>query len=239
MSGDVVQLIVNAGPVGKFVLVALFVFSIVSWALIVEKFWRFRKMRGQTVEFMTIFHQSRRPSGVLGAAKGFPDSPLARMYAAAHPELSRPEILDRAMQGDGFPADRLEAVHRALRRTAAIEVARMERYLPFLATTASASPFIGLFGTVWGVMTAFHGIGREGSAGLAVVAPGISEALIATAAGLAAAIPAVIAYNYFVNRVRSWSIEMDGFSLDFLNLLSRPGSTTPTVTNGVAVGNGV
>ena len=238
MSGDVVQLITNAGPVGKFVLAALFAFSIVSWALIVEKFWRFRKMRSQTVEFMTIFHQSRRPSAVLGAAKGFPDSPLARMYVAAHPEFSGPEILERVMSGDGFATERLEAVHRALRRTAAIEVARMERYLPFLATTASASPFIGLFGTVWGVMTAFHGIGREGSAGLAVVAPGISEALIATAAGLAAAIPAVIAYNYFVNRVRGWSIEMDGFTLDFLNVLSRPVPTT-AVANGVAVGHGV
>jgi len=101
-------------------------------------------------------------------------------------------------------------------------VAHLERYLPFLATTASATPFIGLFGTVWGIIAAFHGIGQQGSASLAVVAPGISEALIATAAGLGAAIPAVIGYNYFVNRVKRWATEMDGFTLDLLNLLSRP-----------------
>ena len=109
-----------------------------------------------------------------------------------------------------------------MRRAAGLEVAQLERYLPFLATTASSTPFIGLFGTVWGIMSAFHGIGTQGSASLAVVAPGISEALIATAAGLAAAIPAVIGYNYFINRVRHWATEMDGFMLDLLNVLSRP-----------------
>src|SRR3989441_240348 len=123
---------------------------------------------------------------------------------------------------ESLPPERLEAVNRALRRAAALEVALLERYLPFLATTASAAPFIGLFGTVWGIMAAFHGIGQQGSASLAVVAPGISEALIATAAGLGAAIPAVIGYNYFVNRVKHWATEMDGFTLDLLNLLSRP-----------------
>jgi biopolymer transport protein TolQ len=109
-----------------------------------------------------------------------------------------------------------------MRRAAGIELAQLERYLPFLATTASATPFIGLFGTVWGIMSSFHGISSQGSASLAVVAPGISEALIATAAGLAAAIPAVIGYNFFVNRVRHWASEMDGFMLDLLNVLSRP-----------------
>src|SRR5437588_119544 len=102
------------------------------------------------------------------------------------------------------------------------EVARMERYLPFLATVASSAPFIGLFGTVWGIMTAFQGIGQQGSANLAVVAPGISEALIATAAGLGAAIPAVMGYNFFVNRVRHWATEMEGFTMDLLNLVARP-----------------
>src|SRR4029453_14967893 len=123
---------------------------------------------------------------------------------------------------DGLPPDRLDAVNRAMRRSASVEIARMERYLPFLATTASPPPFIAPFGTVWGVMSAFHGIGQQGSASLAVVAPGISEALIATAAGLGAAIPAVMGYNYFVNRVRHWATEMDGFVFDLLNLLSRP-----------------
>ena len=109
-----------------------------------------------------------------------------------------------------------------MRRSAGLEIAQLERYLPFLATTASATPFIGLFGTVWGIMSSFHGISTQGSASLAVVAPGISEALIATAAGLAAAIPAVIGYNFFLNRVRHWATEMDGFILDLLNVLSRP-----------------
>src|SRR5262249_59872514 len=107
-------------------------------------------------------------------------------------------------------------------RAAGGEVEGMDRFLPFPATTASSAPFIGLFGTVWGIMTSFQSIGAQGSANLAVVAPGISEALIATAAGLAAAIPAVMGYNYFVNRVRHWATEMDGFILDLLNILSRP-----------------
>ncbi|MBI4607564.1 MAG: MotA/TolQ/ExbB proton channel family protein [Candidatus Rokubacteria bacterium] len=123
---------------------------------------------------------------------------------------------------EGLGSERLEAVDRAMRRAASVEIARMERYLPFLATTASATPFIGLFGTVWGVMESFRGIGSQGSASLAVVAPGISEALIATAAGLGAAIPAVIAYNFFVNRVKRWASEMEGFNLDLLNLFVRP-----------------
>src|SRR5205085_6883505 len=123
---------------------------------------------------------------------------------------------------DGLGGERLDAVDRAMRRASAMEIARLERYLPFLATTASATPFIGLFGTVWGIMASFHGISQQGSANLAVVAPGISEALIATATGLAAAIPAVIGYNFFLNRVRHWATEMDGFMLDLLNVLSRP-----------------
>src|SRR5262249_5988175 len=101
------------------------------------------------------------------------------------------------------------------------EVARMERFLPFVATTASSAPFIGLFGTVWGIMTSFQGIGAQGSANLAVVAPGISEALIATAAGLGAAIPAVMGYNFFVNRVKHWAVEMEGFALELLNVVGR------------------
>ena len=138
------------------------------------------------------------------------------------------EMVDHILddQEDGLNADRLDAVERAMRRAAAVEIPRMERYLPFLATTASTAPFIGLFGTVWGVMDSFRGIGAQGSASLAVVAPGISEALIATAAGLGAAIPAVIAYNFFVNRVKHWVSEMEGFSLDLLNLPIRPAPKT-------------
>jgi biopolymer transport protein TolQ len=216
----------SAGPVAKAVLVILLVFSIVSWALIVEKWWQFRRLRRQTLAFHRVFREGRRPSFVQATAKKFRESPLAQLYGACYQELSGVgEVVDHLLDDaeEGLPPERLEMVDRTLRRTSALEIARLERYLPFLATTASATPFIGLFGTVWGVMSAFQGIGQQGSANLAVVAPGISEALIATAAGLGAAIPAVIGYNYFVNRVKHWATEMEGFSLELLNLFCRPG----------------
>jgi biopolymer transport protein TolQ len=226
----ILSLVLNAGPVGKLVLGLLVLFSIVSWALIVDKVWQFRRLRRQTLNFLKVFREGRRATVVFGAAKQLRDSPLAQLYTAAYAEASAEGAEDT---DEGMSAARLEAVDRALRRAAGLEIARMERYLPFLATTASACPFIGLFGTVWGVMAAFHGIGAQGSASLAVVAPGISEALIATAAGLGAAIPAVIGYNYFVNRVKHWATEMDGFSLDLLNVLGRP---VPRVARAVKDG---
>jgi biopolymer transport protein TolQ len=225
VNAGVFELILNAGPVAKAVLLILALFSIVTWALIVEKWWQFRRVRRQTVKFLHAFREGRRFTGVFGTAKRYHESPLAQLYVAAFQELSGiPEIADHLLEDveDGVNGDRLESADRAMRRVATLEVARLERYLPFLATTASACPFIGLFGTVWGIIAAFHGIGQQGSASLAVVAPGISEALIATAAGLGAAIPAVVAYNYFVNRVKHWATEMEGFALDLLNLFSRP-----------------
>ena len=225
LNAGILEILWNAGPVAKVVLGILLLFSIISWALIVEKWWQFRRVRRQTLAFVKVFREGRRPSIVHAAARKYRDSPLAQLYAAAYTEVSGlPDVLDHVIEDgdDGLPSERLDAVHRAMRRAAALEVAQLERYLPFLATTASATPFIGLFGTVWGIITAFHGIGAQGSASLAVVAPGISEALIATAAGLAAAIPAVMGYNYFVNRVRHWATEMDGFMLDLLNVLARP-----------------
>lgn len=229
LNTGILALVWNSGPIAKVVLIVLLVFSIASWALIVEKAWQLRRVRAQTVEFLRAFREGRRPSVIQSAARKLRESPLAQIYTAAYQEVAGPsEVSERALDdADELPAERLEAVNRALRRAAAHEVAQLERYLPFLATTASATPFIGLFGTVWGVIAAFHGIGQQGSASLAVVAPGISEALIATAAGLGAAIPAVIGYNYFVNRVKHWATEMDGFTLDLLNLLSRP---APKVT---------
>jgi biopolymer transport protein TolQ len=225
VSSGVLELVLNAGPVAKFVLAVLLLFSVVSWALIVEKWWQLRRVRRQTLGFVKVFREGRRPSLVHSAARKFRDSPLAQVYASAYAEISGvPDVMDAMVDDgeDGLSAERLDAVHRAMRRSAGLEIANLERYLPFLATTASATPFIGLFGTVWGIMSSFQGISTQGSASLAVVAPGISEALIATAAGLAAAIPAVIGYNYFLNRVRHWATEMDGFMLDLLNVLSRP-----------------
>jgi len=224
----ILDLVWNAGPVAKAILGVLAFFSIVSWALIVEKWWQFRRVRGQTLGFVRAFREARRPSIAQVAAKKHRESPLAAMYSAAYQEAD-----DDPDGGDDVSAERLNAAERAMRRSAALEVARLERYLPFLATTASATPFIGLFGTVFGIMSAFHGIGAQGSASLAVVAPGISEALVATAAGLAAAIPAVIGYNYFVNRVKHWATEMDAFMLDLLNVMSRPAKMARQAKDGV------
>ncbi len=232
MTIGVLDLVLNAGPVAKFVLIVLAIFSILCWALIIEKWWQFRRIRLESMRFLRAFRDGRRFSIVYGAARKHRESPLAQLYSSAYQEVAGtnplPEMVDQILDDpeEGLPAERLEAVNRAMRRAAAAEVARMEHYLPFLATTASASPFIGLFGTVWGIMESFRGIGAQGSASLAVVAPGISEALIATAAGLGAAIPAVMAYNFFVNRVKHWASEMEGFSLDLLNLFQRPAPRT-------------
>jgi biopolymer transport protein TolQ len=225
LGSNVLDLVIQAGPVAKAVLALLAVFSIVSWALIVDKWWQFRRVRSQTIAFLRAYREGRRPSVVLGSARKLRESPLAQLYIAAHQEVSGiSEVVDHVLEDvdEGLGGERLDAVHRAMRRASALEIARLERYLPFLATTASATPFIGLFGTVWGIMSSFHSIGQQGSANLAVVAPGISEALIATAMGLAAAIPAVIAYNFFVNRVKHWATEMEGFTMDVLNLIARP-----------------
>ncbi len=227
VQNGVLELVLSAGPVAKVVLGILLGFSVISWALIVEKWWQFRRVRRQSLAFLKIYREGRREAAGHAAIKKYRESPLAQIYAAAYQEVGTLE--DRLEE----PEDTTIAVaERAMRRAAGHEVARLERYLPFLATTASATPFIGLFGTVWGVMGAFHGIGQQGSASLAVVAPPIAEALIATAFGLGAAIPAVIAYNYYVNRVKHWAAEMDGFMLDVLNGLARAAVTGPKLRAG-------
>jgi biopolymer transport protein TolQ len=227
MPSNVLDPILQAGPLARFVLGVLLFFSVICWALIVEKWWEFVAIKRDTRGFMRTFREARRFSLVYGSAKKFRSSPVAQIYSAAGLELSTiyggPDHVDAALEdGEGLPREALDAVQRAMQRATEIEVARMERYLPFLATTASAAPFIGLFGTIVGIMSAFHGIGQQGSASLAVVAPGISEALIATAAGLGAAIPAVMGYNFYVNRTKRRAVEMDGFALELLNVLARP-----------------
>jgi biopolymer transport protein TolQ len=228
LNSSVLELVLNAGPIAKAVLLLLAVFSLASWALIVDKWWEFRRINRETDRFRHGYREGRKLSQVYAVSRRHEASPLSQLYAAACQEaashLGGPEAVDHVFEEaeEGLPADRLESINRAMRRAASAEVARMERYLPFLATTASAAPFIGLFGTVVGVMSSFHGIGQSGSASLAVVAPGISEALIATAAGLGAAIPAVMGYNFFVNKVKAWAIEMESFSLDLINLFARP-----------------
>ena len=235
LTSGVLDLVLSAGPIAKVILVILAVFSIVSWALIVEKWWQFRRVRRQTLVFLKAYREGRTPSLVQASARKLRESPLAQLYIAAYHEMGAArDVVDQVLDdGDELSSARLDIVQRALRRTTTLEIARLERYLPFLATTASATPFIGLFGTVFGIIAAFHGIGQQGSASLAVVAPGISEALIATAAGLGAAIPAVLGYNYFVNRVKHWATEMDGFTLDLLNVFSRPAKLGRAAKDGL------
>jgi biopolymer transport protein TolQ len=234
LGGDVFDLVMRAGPMGKFVLLVLVGFSVASWAIIIQKWWSLRRVRYETRMFREIFAESDNLPLVYAATKQYHVSPLARIFAAGYAELrghltskipvrGRDGVSDElteesANERESFDVSRFQ---RMLSLVAAEETLRLERWLPFLATTGSATPFIGLFGTVWGVMNAFHGIGLRGSATLATVAPGISEALIATAAGLAAAIPAVIAYNHFVNQIRVLAAEMENFAGEFASYAER------------------
>jgi len=234
LGGDVFDLVLRAGPMGKLVLLILVGFSIGSWAIIFYKWRLMRRVKRETRMFREIFAESDNLPLVYAATKQFHDSPLARIFVAGYAEL-RPYLPTKsptrsrngvADEFNGDPAHEprtLDIGHfqRTLSLVASEETLRLEQLLSFLATTGSATPFIGLFGTVWGVMNAFHGIGLRGSATLATVAPGISEALIATAAGLAAAIPAVIAYNHFVSQIRVVTTEMENFSNEFASYAER------------------
>ncbi|HZS34097.1 MAG TPA: MotA/TolQ/ExbB proton channel family protein [Methylomirabilota bacterium] len=222
------EIIADVGPLEKVVLVILFALSVVSWAIILHKALHFRLIARETGRFLKLCRESRRFSLVASGAKRLRQSPVARVYLGAYQELSAtgtppPDVMDGPPEPaeEGIPPERLDSLQRAMRRVQASEIDRMERYLAFLATTASAGPFIGLFGTVVGIMNSFKAIGTQGSASLAVVAPGISGALVATAFGLGAAIPAVLGYNYFVGRVRRWATEMDNFALELANLVER------------------
>jgi biopolymer transport protein TolQ len=199
------QLILQAGYVVKAVLLFLLFFSVVSWAIIFYKQRYFSKASKESDSFLRVFRAGRDTKGLFASAKNLTLSPLANVYKSVYTE-------ERANRDE---------IKRLLRRFEALEIAKLERYLNFLATTGSTTPFIGLFGTVWGIMNAFRGIGSAGSASLAVVAPGIAEALITTAAGLAAAIPAVVAYNYYLSHARMMIIEMEDFSEELLDFFSK------------------
>jgi len=217
------ELILGAGPVVKLVLLILAYFSVVSWAIILLKFRIIRRAIVESERFLDFFWAKKNFEAIGQGLKDFSHSPLAVLFREAYRELMRGQ---RGGENGGGPAadlGRADNVARALRRATTSETQRLEKYLTFLATTGSTAPFIGLFGTVWGIMDSFHGIGKTGSASLAVVAPGISEALIATAIGLVAAIPAVVAYNHFVSKVNVLTGEMDNFCQEFLNIVQRMG----------------
>ena len=226
-SGGLLKIIADSSPLTQAVLGILIVFSIVSWAIILFKTFSYRRVERQTATFLEVFRRSQKFSEVQAICPSLPQSPLVGVFQAGYAELNAQFRLAPAAQSSpsATPArpilKSLEAVDRALIRAATTEVNRLERRLTFLATTASVTPFIGLFGTVVGITIAFQRIGATGSTNLAVVGPGISEALIATAAGLFAAIPAVIYYNHFVHRVKDFSATLDDFSLEFLNIAER------------------
>lgn len=217
--GEVWQLLAVTGLVARIVLALLFLFSVFSWAIILRKNRSFGAARRASRQFLKIFRQSKKLSDIRSSCQSLKASPLPEVFLAGYKEIENQAVMS---ENPGKPRIRsLEAVRRALQIAASGELARMESRLTWLATTGAVTPFVGLFGTVWGIMDAFHGLGAAGTASLRSVAPGISEALITTAAGLFAAIPAVMAYNQFVQRVREFGALMDDFTLEFLNMTER------------------
>lgn len=216
-------LILGAGVIVKLVLILLLFFSVVSWAIILFKLVQVHRANSESDRFMDFFWKSKRFDTIASQVDRFANSPLTVLFNEGYGELKKVVEGNGASEGSALSTDLggVANVSRALRRATNSEITRLEKYLTFLATTGSTSPFIGLFGTVWGIMTAFESIGKTGSASLAVVAPGIAEALIATAIGLVAAIPAVMAYNHFQNKIRVLIKEMDSFSTEFLNIVQR------------------
>ena len=213
------QLVLDAGPVSLSVLFILLAFSLVSWAIIFSKWTTLRKAESHSEAFLEIFRRSKKFSEVHAVCHQLRTSPLVGLFLSGYNELNH-QLKSKEGERDAR-VQNLESVARSLVRASNTEMLKLEKRLPFLATTGSATPFIGLFGTVWGIMNAFQRIGVIQSANIAVVAPGVSEALIATAAGLAAAIPAVIFYNFFVNWVKRLSTQMDDFALEYINIIER------------------
>jgi biopolymer transport protein TolQ len=221
---DIFEMFVHAGLVVKIVLLILVTFSVISWAIIFIKWRFFRNARHETAYFMDLFWGNSEIGRVYKESEALMFSPVAQIFRAGYSELMRIKKIQGDSDSAGYetPLNGLaDYVERALKRATIQQVSRLDKALSFLATTGNTTPFIGLFGTVWGIMVSFRGIGMSGSASLAVVAPGISEALIATAAGLVAAIPAVVAFNYFNNKATEMRSEMDAFAADFLSLVVR------------------
>ncbi|MCH7746775.1 MAG: MotA/TolQ/ExbB proton channel family protein [Acidobacteria bacterium] len=230
LGGNVLEWIAQSTPLSKVVLLILVLLSIASWAVFLNKLWQFRRLERQTSSFLDVFRRSTKFSEVQSVCRSLTHSPLVGVFQAGYAELNT-----QLRQGDstanpggrpsaagGRPTLRsFDALDRALLRASAVEANKLEHRVDLLATTASISPFIGLFGTVMGIVTAFRDISVTGSTNLSVVAPGIAEALIATAAGLAAAIPAVYFYNKVTTKVKLYLSTIEDFSLEFLSIAER------------------
>jgi len=214
---DVIEMVLNAGMMAKFVLIILFIFSVISWAMIFMKLRIFNKIKAETENFLELFWEEKNFKRLYSTSKDMEYSPIAWLFREGYEELRRIKKIYSEVSQDEI----IKELKRSLDKTIIDQINQLEYGMGFLATTGNTAPFIGLFGTVWGIMEAFRGIGLKGSASLAVVAPGISEALITTAAGLAAAIPAVVAFNYFNNKISNIRGEMEMFVSDFLNITER------------------
>lgn len=224
---DFSKLILDASPLVQFIMGLLILFSVISWGIVLYKWWAFRAIEKDSSRFLDVFRKSAKFSEVQAVCPSLTASPLVGMFQAGYAELTAQLRLSQPQAASpGTPAPRptlksITALDRALLRASSIEVNKLEKRVTFLATTASITPFIGLLGTVWGIMTAFMNIGAQGSTDLAVVSTPIAEALIATALGLFAAIPAVYFYNHFTSKVKTYASEMDDFALEFLNISER------------------
>jgi biopolymer transport protein TolQ len=232
VGGNLLRLVLRSSPIAQLVLLILVLFSVISWGVILYKLWTFRRAARQSAIFLGVFRKSSKFSEVHAVCKTLSESPLVGIFQSGYAELNTQlrqaggvSVTAQTIVPGSVPARptlrSLAALDRALLRASTLEITKLEDRIPFLATTASITPFIGLFGTVWGIISAFDSIGQTASTSLAVVAPGIAEALIATAAGLFAAIPAVYFYNLLAHRVKVLATEMDDFSLEFLNIAER------------------
>jgi biopolymer transport protein TolQ len=220
----IIDMVTGSGAVVQLVLLLLLAFSMASWAIIFTKRRQVRRAERESERFIDIFWDAKNLTAINTASLDLKASPVAQVFRSGYQELVRITRAKReAAPGDDMSTDLggVENVERAMKRAASQEITKLEKSLTFLATTASAAPFVGLFGTVWGIMNAFRGLSVTQSSSIQAVAPGISEALIATAIGLAAAIPAVMAYNYFADRVRVLGTEMENFASEFLNIAER------------------
>ncbi len=210
----ILSMVLGSSPVVQIVLLILILLSVWSWTITIAKYLQFRRARRDSRQFSSIFWETRNFTRIDDSSRRLSSSPLAQVFASGYRELSQAAKSSSASPQDGG----LSSVERALKRAELDESTKLERGITFLATVASAAPFIGLFGTVWGIMNAFHGLSTAKSTTLQAVAPGISEALVATAIGLAAAIPAAVAYNYFAVAVRQFRESMGTFSADFITI---------------------
>jgi len=215
-------LFLESGWMGKMVMAILLCFSIVSWAMILLKFQYLRKAEKETTAFLQVFRKTKNAGELIASAGAMQYSPVAALFLEGNREVE--SIVKSLPDGKVTEAERpviQEEIERSLQMTAQDEVVYLERYLAFLGTTGTVGPLLGLFGTVWGIMDAFYGIGLKGSGDIGALAPGLAEALINTTGGLFVAIPAVIAYNYFAEKIKDMATRMDSFSVEFMSFVSR------------------